>query len=495
MSGRTLERTLLRTVAHGFPLLVCVLLMAGCPLFPPADNNDPNDQNEPNDTNVVTGNTGLTGKYIGSQTCATCHRSMHTDWSGTLHAGALETLEAIGQGSNAACLPCHVVGYGESGGFVSRATTNALAGVGCEACHDGARDHVQNVSDLTKLPTISIKSEVCGVCHTDDHHPTYDDWAESGHGTGDYAAEVYEEIAAGTNFTSCGACHSGDYFYLGRLGGASTYTAGGYPGHPATIGNNYKQGTPAEDLARITCAVCHDPHQKTGKASNPDEGRDFQLRFDEVKAVTATNTIAATNDPTRFNLCGQCHHARDRTWLQTGATSREPHPSAQSNFFFGEMPLPVASPDPIVVSRVSFHVSAENQCVTCHVYRAPIQEGIAPAVSGHTFEVSFNGCVGSGCHTSATGAENLYNGLKAEVEGRLAHLEASLDAWAAAASSSWQYTASGGTANQATLPSGIQKARFLLAFVEGSSGEGVHNPGYMRDCLEAAEAYVAAEMP
>ena len=53
------------------------------------------------------GNSGLTGKYVGAERCSQCHARVHEMWGETLHAKALETLEAIGQGSNAACLGCH----------------------------------------------------------------------------------------------------------------------------------------------------------------------------------------------------------------------------------------------------------------------------------------------------------------------------------------------------------------------------------------------------
>jgi hypothetical protein len=107
-----------------FSPVALLFFVFGCPQTqPPGDGND------------ETGNTGLTGKFVGAETCAQCHPGPHAEWSSTLHAGAFETLEAIGQGSNAQCVGCHSVGFGQDGGFVDRATTNALAGVQCENCH------------------------------------------------------------------------------------------------------------------------------------------------------------------------------------------------------------------------------------------------------------------------------------------------------------------------------------------------------------------------
>ena len=203
------------------PLML--LLSTGCFLF---DNNDNGNENANENTNTAvnentntappTGNSGLTGKYVGSARCSLCHVNTHTSWSGTLHATALESLEAIGQGTNAACVGCHTVGFGESGGFVDRATTNALAGVGCESCHGAGGDHVANIEDESLRPPKNIAASVCGVCHTDDHHPTFDDWSLSKHAT--IQPTLVEEFADGTNANSCGLCHSGDVF-VAKLNG------------------------------------------------------------------------------------------------------------------------------------------------------------------------------------------------------------------------------------------------------------------------------------
>lgn len=127
-----------------------IALPAGCPVTPPDDGT--NGDNGGDGTDDTKGDSGLTGKFVGAAVCVTCHSRTHNNWSETLHARALDSLEAIGQGTNAACLGCHTVGFGQSGGFVDRATTDALAGVGCESCHGAARDHVENVADGSLRP-------------------------------------------------------------------------------------------------------------------------------------------------------------------------------------------------------------------------------------------------------------------------------------------------------------------------------------------------------
>lgn len=450
-------------------------LMAGCPIVPNDNSNtntNTNTNDNTNDNSSVEepkGDSGLTGAYIGSERCSLCHNNVHSNWSETLHAGALETLEAIGQGKNAACVGCHTVGFGQPGGFVDRATTNALAGVGCEACHGPARDHAENANDESLRPEINISGSVCGACHTGEHHPNFEDWSGSKHGA--VEPELVPRFAAGTSLGTCGKCHSGDYFYRAIIKGE-------------TVADTLLSGKTSDEMNAITCAICHNPHAKTGNAAEPEDGRDYQLRFPQIAFTTPTNTIAAVQDGSRFNLCGQCHHARDRVWTDS---SREPHPSDQVNVFFGEMPMPAAYPEPIVPSRASVHLNAPEQCSTCHVYRAPLVEGIAPAVSGHSFEVNFGGCVG--CHGTEEIAEAKLAALEAEIDIRVERLRAALDAWSTTNSLNWEYTSEGGpnAAGQARIPAEIKKARYVLYYVIAGGGNGAHNPDYVREALQIAE--------
>jgi hypothetical protein len=394
----------------------------------------------------------------------------HANWSETLHAGALDTLEQMGQGDNASCVPCHTVGFGEEGGFVDRATTNDLAGVGCEACHGAARDHVENVEDETLRPTVDISSALCGRCHTGTHHPTYDQWQESGHAS--VTETVAEDVTVSGGFytNTCGVCHVGDVYYRAALQGE-------------TVPEDEFVGSAVDDLNGVTCAVCHDPHMRTDNAAMPDEGRDFQLRFPEVATPTATNTIAAATSPARFNQCGQCHHSRGRDWT---ATSRGPHHSVQSNVYVGEMPMPAGS-EPLVFSRVSVHSFAPEQCATCHMYRQDFQSEVAPAISGHSFEINRLSCAATGCHPSTAQARAVQATLRAEIDGRLEDIEARLDAWG-----NWEYSATGGPEDQDAIPDEIKQARFLLKYAESDGSLGMHNPAYIRDLLIKADQLLAS---
>lgn len=74
------------------------------------------------------------------------------------------------------CLPCHVTGYRERGGFVSLKTTPRLAGVQCEVCHGAGGGYLKpnlmslknkeyKRSDLVAAGLVAPSPEVCKTCH------------------------------------------------------------------------------------------------------------------------------------------------------------------------------------------------------------------------------------------------------------------------------------------------------------------------------------------
>lgn len=433
------------------------LMIAGCPFTIPLPGGGDDDANKP-----TTG----TSKWAGSNTCATCHSGTHDDWEKTLHAEALATLEGIGQDQTERCLPCHTIGYGD-GGFTSRTATPHLADVGCESCHGPAADHVAAPSDASKRPTVDIGSDVCGTCHVGSHHPNYTEWEESGHAQID--EHVGEYLLEGQRITSCGVCHSGDAFY-------------GLSVQQETVDANSFANKTLEDLARIECAICHDPHARTNNAADPDTDRDYQLRYPEAVTVSPSTSEDDATDPSRFNLCGQCHHSRGRTWE---ATSRGPHHSVQSNMFIGEMPIPDGTTK-LVDTYTSVHTFLTEQCATCHMHRVDYESEEAPAIAGHTFAIDFDGCATSGCHPSAENAEARLDDLQDDVQSRLDAIANRLGDV-----STWEYSAGGGPetdAEQDALADEIKQVRFLYHYVVSDGSLGMHNPVYVEAILDKAEA-------
>lgn len=456
---RVLCRVHVTTLAMAVGVVMLLLVVAGCfqGLVPDGDTGD-------NGDTTPVPNSNVNGVFIGSERCSLCHINQHSNWTATLHAEALTTLEEIGQDTNPNCLPCHVVGYGEDGGFVDAVTTEVLAGVGCESCHGAARDHVENVADKSKRPTVDLTSELCGKCHTGSHHPHIDEWQTSGHSL--VTEGPADDFTAGVLLSACGSCHSGEYYYTVDLMGGS-------------MDGDALVGTTREEQLAIECAMCHDPHMQTGNAVEPADGRDYQLRFPEVATPTPTNDADAPTDKDRFNLCGQCHHSRGRDWT---SESRGPHHSVQSNVYVGEMPTPTGT-SPLVLSRTSVHSFTREQCATCHLYRQDFQSEVAPAIAGHTFEVDNLSCAETGCHPSSAQAIAAQTTLQSEVQTRLDAIKTALGD-----ESTWEYSATGGPSDQSSITDAVKQARFLYHYMLSDGSLGIHNPDYVRSMLDKAES-------
>ena len=109
------------------------------------------------------------GQYASDRSCTVCHAQEHTDWTLTRHSCAWDTLVRIGKEHDPKCIKCHVVGFGQAGGFVSGYTTPHLADVQCESCHG------QNgCKAFTGKPAPPVTADVCTKCHDAKHSPRFD---------------------------------------------------------------------------------------------------------------------------------------------------------------------------------------------------------------------------------------------------------------------------------------------------------------------------------
>ena len=113
------------------------------------------------------------GPYVGWETCADCHAEISQLWSQTPHANAYDSLLNSGQQDLPACLQCHVVGYGETGGFLDQELTLELAGVQCESCHGPGKRHIDAPDDGHNIIRSPIEKD-CRTCHTTGQDPHFD---------------------------------------------------------------------------------------------------------------------------------------------------------------------------------------------------------------------------------------------------------------------------------------------------------------------------------
>jgi len=108
-------------------------------------------------------------KFVGSESCRSCHQYEYQQWRTTAHAHAYATLEKVGSQYDPECVLCHVVGMEYESGFISQEQTAHLKDVGCENCHGPGSEHVKT---LGKLKTAGPKS-TCLNCHTPEKSTEY----------------------------------------------------------------------------------------------------------------------------------------------------------------------------------------------------------------------------------------------------------------------------------------------------------------------------------
>jgi peroxiredoxin len=225
--------------------------------------------------------------YTGSEICGICHDQAHATWEYTNHAGAFDTLVTHGVSDDPECVSCHVVGFGQPGGYDLATAPTHLENVGCESCHGRGGPHLspgfvqdENYEPVCRtchnpthslgfdyatfspkishaaiaalspaqreamlegrgkprdlLPTTSevVGSEACKACHASE----YETWSASPHA---HAVKTLSAKGEAAN-AECLACHTTAF---GRAGGFPTDGAVG--DHP--------------DLARVGCESCHGP--------------------------------------------------------------------------------------------------------------------------------------------------------------------------------------------------------------------------------------------
>jgi peroxiredoxin len=102
--------------------------------------------------------------YSGNEVCGVCHEAETATWELTTHGSAFDTLVRHGADGRSECVSCHVVGYGQSGGYQVARPDPTLENVGCETCHGRGGPHLSPnfVVDHAYEP-------VCQTCHTPEH--------------------------------------------------------------------------------------------------------------------------------------------------------------------------------------------------------------------------------------------------------------------------------------------------------------------------------------
>lgn len=161
--------------------------------------------------------------YVGTKKCKMCHSKQNKSWKKTKHANAMKLLEAgeaaevktkhgLDPGKDytkdAACLPCHTVGYGKTGGYQvpdpedkkSVKKAKYLSGVGCEMCHGPGSAYAAHHKELLTSGAqytseemyakglMKVDENTCKACHNEEN-PTADE-----NTTFDYEARLKDGV-------------------------------------------------------------------------------------------------------------------------------------------------------------------------------------------------------------------------------------------------------------------------------------------------------------
>ncbi len=372
--------------------------------------------------------------YSGVAVCQTCHSNaniggiQYTQWQGTLHAVAYDSVAVIQNNPN--CLPCHTTGWNTqlaNGGFddfYPPATANdstkvqQLKNVQCESCHGPVQLGVNHGMEST----INFTAERCGECHQAAHHPYYGEWLMAKHSISDTNASAFLTTSFRTN-PECTGCHT----YQGFMEWVVD----------TSLSPNV-QNPPGDAAQPIVCAACHDPHLKAneGQLRLPPEQLCQKCHNPEFSADSPTPTGEALHHTTAFMFEGKGGYE------YPGFTYE-------------------SSLHKLVITK---------KCVECHVVMSPFVSDSIPASTGHTFYPKGQKCFE--CHSDFdTLAMSFdYRGVQTEIDSLLTELGTKL----AAATS----------ADSAGDP--FKRAKFNYDFVEAEGSHGIHNTKYARGLLVSA---------
>lgn len=389
--------------------------------------------------------------YLGNNDtqCSDCHGNMSgpgiggnqvNEWLQTKHAIAQDSISFL----QFDCLKCHNTGwdplvdnYGADE-YVTEDTTatfgwtitdpsnwDRVNNIQCEACHGAlGQSDTTRVGGHSSIAKVDLSADLCGNCHTDDHHPTFDNWQESKHAVSKFTSipgDGFKFIASNPN---CSACH----------------TAEGFLQFVKSDDIEPNVVAPGPDGHSITCATCHDPH------GGPNEG---QLRLPPEELCQKCHNPEYNPDEVGEPNGSAIHHST--AYMLEGKGGYEYEGFTYEN---------------------SIHtIAVTKKCVACHVFMTPFQDPI-PANTGHTFEPRSEACVT--CHSDFNqGMGDFdYRGTQTEIDSLLTVLGDKL----AAAS------ASDSTSNN------FFRAKFNYDFVNADGSHGIHNTKYARGLLTSAIA-------
>ncbi|MDP6980446.1 MAG: multiheme c-type cytochrome [Myxococcota bacterium] len=111
--------------------------------------------------------------YTGSDVCSVCHEVEAQTHVYTNHASAYSTIVKHNETRNPECVDCHVVGFGEPGGYSIEQAPVHLENVGCETCHGRGGPHL-SPDFVPKNDGVKNYESICRTCHNPTHSLSFD---------------------------------------------------------------------------------------------------------------------------------------------------------------------------------------------------------------------------------------------------------------------------------------------------------------------------------
>ena len=230
--------------------------------------------------------------FSGNDACAVCHQAETATWLFTEHAFAFDTLVARASDRDPKCIGCHVVGFGERGGYSETLRQKHFENVGCESCHGRGGGHLEPKPKGGAAKAAVDYRAACERCHDAKHslgfdyatflpkvsHAAIASLGEAERAKllaeGDRPRDLLPKTSAFVGSAACQRCHEREYDIWSRSAHARAVDSlrnedkegdarcvschvTGY-GRPGGFPEGAKVRS-HEELARVGCESCHGP--------------------------------------------------------------------------------------------------------------------------------------------------------------------------------------------------------------------------------------------
>ncbi len=218
----------------------------------------------------------------------------------------------------------------------------SYANAQCESCHgpnDGTTLHPDGKIDAAR---VSISSDVCGACHGEPaRHGRYQQWAESGHANFDLSIEEATVENRGATAAHCGRCHSGQGFLAWIQQSDLNQYIQGANGN-ATVAELTALGLTIDRVQPQTCATCHEPHN-VGTTSGDNTDATGRI-VDTTSILPAGFQAKEVGKGALCMTCHNTRNALHNIANPPGSYTA-PHNSAQADVLMGENAYFVDTPE------------------------------------------------------------------------------------------------------------------------------------------------------